>query len=232
MTFEVPSTIRACPVALSGPPGAAAVTLAMPSDLAAVWRAGERPTDALAYWPARPEVDGEPADVGDLSTAQRDALTAWVTEQRRAIAVAYGFEDAGDLAAFGAGLFGLATDTLAFARPMHGAEPGGEPLSDHNRLSRRAEALGPAWSMIRDYAPAAPGDAKATALSRLARFLADTSPGLQSEDVGGSWSGGEGQAVATASRKLAYGRADRPLAQSGAAAVLARWRVMRAGAIG
>ena len=229
MTFEVPATIRACPVALAGGPGQAAVTFAMPADLDAVWGGGAA---ALEHWPSRPTSGGAPAAFGALTATQKTRFAAWVTAQRAAIAVAYGFEDAGDLDAFRAGLFGLATDTLAYTKPMYGAEPAGEPLNDFNRLARRREALGPAWSMVRDFAPAAPGDAKATATARLARFLADTSPGLQSEDLAGSWGGGEGQATATASRKLAYGRADRPLAQSGAAAVLARWRVMRAGAVG
>ena len=86
--------------------------------------------------------------------------------------------------------------------------------------------------MIRDYAPDAPGGATATALSRLARFPADTSPGIESEQVTGSHNAGDGGESSSVQRSVTYGRSDRPLHQSGAAAVLARWRVMRAGAVG
>ena len=232
MTFEVPATIHACPVELSGGPGQAAVTSAMPADLAAVWGGLARPQTAYPHWPDRPTSAGEPVAFAALSEAQRGELAAWVTETRRAIAVAYGFQDPGDLAAFQDGLFGLASDVELYTRPLAGAEPGGKPLLDFNRLNRRREALGPAWSLVRDYAPGAPGAVKATALSRLARFLADSSPGVESGEESGSWGGGEGQATAQASRRVAYGRSDRPLHQSGAAAVLARWRTFRAGAVG
>ena len=232
MTFEVPTSILACPVALSGGPGAAAVTFAMPADLADVWNGLARPQPAYPYWPDRPTSDGEAVAFAALSEAQRGELAAWVTAQRQAVAVAYGFQDAGDLAAFADGLFGLASDVVVHNPTWAGGPQGGPERYDFNRQARRSEALGPAWSMIRDYAPGAPGGVKATALSRLARFLADTSPGIESEQLTGSHNDGDGGESSSVQRSVTYGRSDRPLHQSGAAAVLARWRVMRAGAVG
>ena len=232
MTFEVPTSILACPVALSGEPGAAAVTFAMPADLADVWEGLARPQTAYPHWPDRPTSDGEAVAFGALSEAQRGELAAWVTAQRQAIAVAYGFQDAGDVAAFADGLFGLASDVVVHNPTWAGGPPYGPERYDFNRLARRREALGPAWSLVRDYAPGAPGGVKATALSRLARFLADSSPGVESEQVTGSYNAGDGGESSSVQRSVAYGRSDRPLHQSGAAAVLARWRTFRAGAVG
>ena len=191
---------------------------------------GRAPSSLLAHWPDRPTSDGEPVAFGALSEPQRGELTTWVTAQRQAIAVAYGFQDAGDLAAFEAGLFGLASDVVVHDPLTVGGEPCGPERCDFNRQARRAEALGPAWSVVRDYAP---GAAKAAALSRLARFMADSSPGIGSEQVTGSYGvSGEGGASSSVQRSTTCGRSDRPLHQSGAAAVLARWRTIRAGAAG
>ena len=175
---------------------------------------------------------GEAVAFAALSEAQRGELAAWVTAQRQAVAVAYGFQDPGDLAAFESGLFGLASDVVVHNPTWAGGPQGGPERYDYNRQARRSEALGPAWSMIRDFAPGAPGAVKATALSRLARFLADTSPGIESEQLTGSYNAGDGGESSSVQRSVTYGRSDRPLHQSGAAAVLARWRVMRAGAVG
>ena len=232
MTFEVPTSILACPVALSGGPGQAGVTSAMPADLADVWNGLARPQTAYPHWPDRPTSAGEPVAFAALSEAQRGELAAWVTAQRQAVAVAYGFQDPGDLAAFESGLFGLASDVVVHNPTWAGGPQGGPERYDYNRQARRSEALGPAWSMIRDYAPAAPGAVKATATARLARFLADSSPGIESEQLTGSYGGGEGGESSSVQRSTTYGRSDRPLHQSGAAAVLARWRTFRAGAVG
>lgn len=217
MTFEVPTEILDCP--WDG----------LRADLAAVWRGG---ASALPHWPDRPTSDGDPVAFGALDGAQAAALGAWVTAQRQAIARAYGFETAGDLDAFQDGAFGLEAGAEGVNPVLAGGPDYGEPRTDADRLARRREAVRPAWAVLRDYAPGAPGGVRAAALSRLARFMGDSSPGVESEEWSGAFGGGEGQATSSVTRKTTYGRSDRPLHQSGAAALLARWRVFRAGVIG
>ena len=55
----------------------------------------------------------------------------------------------------------------------------------------------------------------------------------RSESGGGSYGvSGEGGASSSVQRSTTYGRSDQPLHQSGAAAVLVRWRTICAGAVG
>lgn len=69
-------------------------------------------------------------------------------------------------------------------------------------------------------------------VSWLARFLADTFPGIETEENAGSFNAGAEGVKASVTRRVTYGRSDRPLHQSGAASILARHagrggRVMR-----
>ena len=229
MALSVPATIQDCPVALTS----AGSALSLPYDLGRVWAARDRVRDVIDLWPARPTSDGEPVDYADLTSPQIDALTGWVTDTRRQIAVAYGFKDAHDLASFEGGMYGLATDVVVHDPLTVGGMPDGPARSDWNRLARRSEALAGAWSLVRDYAPGAPGAVKAAALSRLARFLSDTSPGIENEQATGSYAvAGESGVSQSRQRSVAYARSDRPLHQSGAASILSRWRTFRAGAVG